>query len=215
MFADFFNNKIRKIREILPLVSPSDYLQSTHFCFESFEPVTCEYVIKLIKTSPSKSCVLDPIPTVLLKQCTDVIAPTIAHITNVSLMSGEFPKTCKSAIVRPLMKKCELDSNLLKNYRPVSNLSFLSKHIETSVSCQLNPFIPSSEQPICQMSVNREGRSTETALLKVLNDVLCSLDKRDDVILIMLDLSAAFDTIDHDILLHRLLHRLRHRFGIT
>ena len=99
--------------------------------------------------------------------------------------------------------KPSLDHNNLKNYRPVSNLSLLSKILEKK--SQLSAYLLSSNnlffsaQPAC-----RAGHSTETALLKVVNDILRALDDGNISVLTLLDLSAAFDTIDHNILLDRL-----------
>ena len=92
----------------------------------------------------------------------------------------------------------------LKNYRPVSNLSFISKLVERVVARQLmdyltaNPFVPKFQ------SAYRRYHSTETAMLKVLSDVLLAADNQKVTLLALLDLSAAFDCVDHDILLHRL-----------
>ena len=146
---------------------------------------------------------------VLLKQCLHQIAPTITHIINSSLANGIFPHSCKSAIVRPLLKKPGLDSNALKNYRPVSNLPYLSKLIEKAALLQINSYLCNNNLYAKSQSAYREAHSTETALVRVQNDVLRALDRRNEVILILLDLSAAFDTIDHNILIHRLRCRFR------
>ena len=102
------------------------------------------------------------------------------------------------------MKKAGLDSDILKNYRPVSNLTFISKVIENVISGRLNEHLINNSLFDPLQSVYRDKHSTETALIKVQNDILSALDADSSAILLNLDLSAALDTIDHDILLSRL-----------
>ena len=107
-----------------------------------------------------------------------------------------FPLHWKRALVRPLLKKEGLDP-VFKNYRPVSNLAYASKLEETVVAKQLQHYLFSNDLfPVLQ-SAYRPNHSTETALLKVTNDILLNMnDQR--VTLLLLDLSAVFDTVDHD-----------------
>ena len=100
----------------------------------------------------------------------------------------------------PLQKKPSLDRNILKNYRPVSNLSFISKLIEKVVAKQLNEFISREGLLNVNQSAYKSSHSTETALLKIQNDIAFSMDSGKAVALTLLDLSAAFDTIDHSLL---------------
>ena len=104
------------------------------------------------------------------------------------------------AYVTPLHKKPSLDRNILKNYRPVSNLSFISKLIEKVVAKQLNEFILHKGLLNANQSAYKSSHSTETALLKIQNDIALSVDSGKAVALTLLDLSAAFDTIDHSLL---------------
>jgi hypothetical protein len=110
----------------------------------------------------------------------------------------------KQALVTPLLKKPSLDCQLLKNYRPVSNLSFISKVLERVVASRLNQYMEDNHLQEQLQSAYKSGHSTETALVRIQNDILSSVDKQGLVILVLLDLSAAFDTIDHDVLLTRL-----------
>ena len=146
----------------------------------------------------------------LVKDCIDVLSPLLTSIVNSSLQSGVFPDDCKLAIIRPLIKRLGLDANALKNYRPVSNCGFLDKLLENVVLRQLHPYVHGAGLYGKCQSAYREAHSTETALLRVHNDVMRSLDRQTDVVLLLLDLSAAFDTIDHGIL----LNKLHYRFGI-
>ena len=207
-FINFFNNKISQIRENL-LQSPADtpiHLQNinpnfTGQTFEYFSSVTEQDVRKIIHSSPSKSCALDPIPTWLLKQCEDQLIPVLTLIINASLSTAEFSDELKKAFVTPLIKKAILDCEILKNYRPVSNLSFLSKLIERIVCVQLIDHLKNNDLYEVFQSAYRQLHSTETALLRVQSDLLNAVDSHGGAILVLLDLSAAFDTIDHDILL--------------
>ena len=97
-----------------------------------------------------------------------------------------------------------MDPNVLKNFRPVSNLPFLSKILEDIVLKRLLVHLDSNELNELYQSAYKKFHSTETALLKVFNDIACKLDDKKVVLLSLLDLSAAFDTIDHTILLNRL-----------
>ena len=136
--------------------------------------------------------------------------PCITSIVNESLASGSFPSIFKTALVKPLLKKASLDRDELKNYRPVSNLSFLSKLTEKIVLSQLTKYLNENKLFSPNQSAYRPHHSTETALLKITSDLLTAMDQGQVSILTLLDLSAAFDTIDHDIL----LRRLEHVFGI-
>ncbi|WP_419637627.1 reverse transcriptase domain-containing protein, partial [Thiolapillus sp.] len=168
-------------------------------------------VRKMILKSSPKSCELDPMPTSLLFECIDEVVPAITHVVNESFLSGTFPSMFKTAIVKPLLKKPSLDQDDLKNYRPVSNLSFLSKVAEKLVLSQLSEYLNANQLFSPVQSAYRPNHSTETALVKIVNDLLLALDDGKVSVLTLLDLSAAFDTIDHNIL----LHRLEHAFGIT
>ena len=130
--------------------------------------------------------------------------PIITNIVNVSMCTGNFPSTLKNAIVTPILKKPSLDPNVLKNYRPISNIQFISKVIENIVATRYKDYLSSNKLSEPLQSAYRQGHSTETALLKVKNDFMHELDEGRVVLLVMLDLTAAFDTIDHATLIHRL-----------
>ena len=169
-----------------------------------FEPVTPAFVKNIILSSPPKSCDLDPIPSSLLTCHIDSIIESITEIINVSLCTGEVPSSFKHALVSPLLKKSDLDPEILKNYRPVSNLSFISKILEKVVCHQINEHLHFNDLLECNQSAYRKKHNTETAILKIFNDLLMAADNKNISILVLLDLSAAFDTIDHRILLKRL-----------
>ena len=176
--------------------------QSDFNVLRDFVPLSPDDVTRLAKASPSSSCQLDPIPTFLLKKYLQPLAPSIAKIINLSLSSGSFPAALKHALVKPLLKKADMDREVLANYRPVSNTPFLSKLIERAVAWQLldqvNDILPERQ------SAYRPNFSTETSLLCLFDDLLRAADDSDGTALLFLDLSAAFDTIDHRVLLDRL-----------
>ena len=124
---------------------------------------------------------------------------------NKSLSSSIVPQCFKHAFVKPLLKKASLDPSCLKHYRPVSNLPFLSKVLERIVLKQFLPHLQSHSLLEPFESAYRKCHSTETALLRVVNDLLQTSDSGCVSISTLLDLSAAFDTIDHTILITRLL----------
>ena len=118
----------------------------------------------------SKSCDLDPIPTNILKALLDNLIKPLTTIINLSLESGTFPLSFKEAHVTPLLKKSNLSVNKLKNYRPVSDLSFISRIIEKVVSNRLQAHINSNKfnNPM-QSAYHQKFHSTETALLRHLS----------------------------------------------
>ena len=125
----------------------------------------------------------------------------ITKLVNYSIIDGSFPSAFKRAVVTPLIKKASLPRNDLKNYRPVSSLCFLSKLVERVVAKQLTSHINKNKLDNPHQSAYKPGHSTETALLSIKNEVHLSLARGEATALVLLDLSAAFDTIDHNILL--------------
>ena len=210
-FSLYFIDKISSIRSKLDCISNSmpDFDCFNGIKMHCFEPVSIETVKNVILSSSPKSCFLDPIPTSLLFTHIDNIVESITTIINDSLSSGIVPSSFKHALVKPLLKKCNLDNEVLKNYRPVSNLSFISKILEKIVSIQINKHLSTNKLLESHQSAYRKHHNTETALLKIFNDLLLSADQKKISVLVLLDLSAAFDTIDHTIL----VERLRTTFG--
>ena len=151
---------------------------------------------------------LDPIPTWLIKESRSELLPVMTNIINSSLRSSQVSESMKSAIVTPLLKKSTLNPGILKNYRPVSNLSYISKLLEKVVAWRPTDYMTENNLHKHLYSAYKPGHSTETALVKVQSDVLTSIDQHGVVIMVMLDLSAAFDTIDHDTLFSRMENTL-------
>ena len=123
---------------------------------------------------------------------------------NRSLNAGHFPDVFRHAFVTPVVKKPGFDAADASSYRPISNLSVLSKLLERLVVRQILNYLTSADLLPSLQSGFREGHSTETAVVRVLSDILHAVDCGDVAALVLLDLSAAFDTVDHDILLQRL-----------
>ena len=219
-FSEFFEGKIDRIMLDLKTKRqsiPTDLYQQcieekfkTTCRMSNFIPVSNDEINDIIRTAPPKHCELDPLPTNIMKEHKDILAHPITRIVNVSLNTGCFSLKLKEAILRPLIKNIKLEP-ILNNYRPVSNLSYLSKLIERIVCKQLTRYTNSTGQMESYQSAYREHSSTETALLKIKADILDAVDKKEVMCLVMLDLSSAFDTISHELL----LKRLKYRFGIT
>ena len=122
--------------------------------------------------SPTKSCALDHVPTFLLKELIDVLLPFITAMVNASLREGRLPVSQKHAIISPLVKKPGLDCDEMRNYRPVSNLIFMSKVVERVVCRQMTSYPTSSGLMPLLQSAYRQYHSTETALVRVISDIL-------------------------------------------
>ena len=213
-FGEFFHQMIQDIRSTLDkaVLQPRSTQMDTplSYCMNTFSNVSSDSLFKLIQNSPSKSCKLDALPTELLKSCSGVLLKHITFAINLSLSSGQFPRQFKNAIITPLLKKPGLDP-VLSNYWPISNLPFLSKLLERVAASQLLDYMHSNSLFEPLQSAYWKFHSTETALLKIQNDVLCSMDHGGVTLLVLLDLSAAFDTVDH----HLLLSRLKTKLGLS
>jgi len=121
-----------------------------------------------------------------------------------SLEHGVLPLKMKAAHITPTLKKADLDPAEAKSYRLISNLSVLSKLLERLVAQQLATYLRDNSLLLDRQSAYRVHQSTEMAMLRVLADILLALDFGSLAVLTLLDLSAAFDSVDHDILLRRL-----------
>lgn len=209
-FADFFADKVDSVRRSTASTPLQQISATASHSLHDWTPVTPSDVVKLIGAAANKTCQLDPVPTWLVKRFSSLLAPFITLFFNRSLATGCFPGQFKHAVVIPLQKKGAVDGTQLKNYRPVSNLPFLAKLLERVVQTQLQSYLIAHDAMPKHQSAYRRGHSTETALIKIFNDLLQAADKGQVSALCLLDLTAAFDTVDHEVL----ISRLERRFGL-
>ena len=210
-FAGFFHDKIDNIRSRFNTTAPYKPEEKCDVpLLNKFMPISATRLEKTITSMPSKTCALDIMPTARLKEVLRTIPLSITHIVNKSLDQGEFYTGWKEALVKPLVKKRILGTTMT-NYRPVSNLQFISKIVEKvtldqfTQHCNRNSLLPNYQ------SAYRQYYGCETSLVKLVNDILWAMEKQLVTVVGILDLSAAFDTVDHDLL----LEVLENRFGIA
>jgi len=166
-FLDFFNKKVEAVRKETGQGPATTLLPPTTTTMNCFQPYTEADIAKVITAAPSKSCELDAMPTDILKQFLPVLLPYITKMCNASLREGIFPTSQRSTIVTPRLKKAGSDSADVRNYRPISNLTFMSKVVERLVCRQLVAYLEQNGLLPDLQSAYRRCRLTDTAVLKV------------------------------------------------
>ena len=208
-FADYFMNKIQSIRDSLDTHSKYSAPPGNAWNFSAFEPLSTSDVTEIILGMKTKSCGIDPIPMKLIKEILPSVIEPITKIVNTSLQQGIFSKHWKTAVIRPLLKKIGLELTTSK-YRQVSNLTFLSKVVQKVALNQLVAHFDNNNLMPDYQSAYRANQSCETVILKIVNDSLWAMENEYVTAMVTIDLSGAFNTVDHDIL----LNTLHCKFGI-
>ena len=181
------------------------YLKSKPKSVFGFNSVSTDDVQKIIyKLKKKSSTGHDGISTKLLQRLCPIIAMPLTSIINQSLYTGIFPENLKLAKVLPLFKKG--DNQLFNNYRPISLLPSISKVFERVVFNQLYSYFDENGLFYRSQYGFRKGHSTQFACVEFVDKMLQELDKKKIPITIFIDLSKAFDTLNHDIMLHKLSH---------
>lgn len=205
----FFIDKIASIRNDLDNSTQTNYsdmftnhlaIAKTVIKLNEFKSLGESDVAKIVKSVNNTYCCLDPFNYKKVPSVIPSLTPLITSIINKCFSTGIFPTSEKMAIVKPLLKKPSLNINEWKNLRPVSHITFLSKCIEKAILDQLLPQLSESKQISDFQSAYRHHHSTETALCRIYNDLIYNIQNGHPSLLILLDLSAAFDTIDHNLL---------------
>ena len=207
-FAQFFDSKIARIRSSIISVGPPSAATPVSTVtldqpLTNFSSASVSEVRAIISTAPSKQCSLDVLPTWLIKDLLPLFVPFITSIINRSLAESTVPDVFKEAVVTPILKKPSLCPEDFASYRPISNLNFISKVVEKVVASRIIEHLGCNNLLEPLQSGYRRYHSTETALAKVYNDLSVALDQGKACLLVLLDLSSAFDTIDHSLLLER------------
>ena len=210
-FNNYFQEKIDKIRSNFAIPEPDDEVYK-HFSgchLSQFEPTTIAEIKEILKESGFKCSSNDLLPATILNDNYDIFFPHISDLVNLSLSSGSIDGV-KLAHITPLIKGSSLDHSNFKNYRPISNLSFIGKLIERVV-LRLNDHLRLNNLNIPFQSAYKQGHSTETLLICIVNDLLIASSENKATIVMLLDLSAAFDTVDHN----KLINIIKHKIGVT
>lgn len=197
-FASFFSDKVTAIVDSFPPIQRTEYIPSfDDLQFNIFDQITAVDLNKMsIKCSSA-----DPAPTNFVRKVLPSLVPTMVEMINSSFTTGVFPNALKDATLIPIIKDKKADVNQLKNYRPISLLSYISKVLEGLAAKQLSNYIVGHNLGNLRQSAYKTGHSVETTLLALQSELLEVLDRGNVAFLVLMDLSAAFDTVNHDLLI--------------
>lgn len=187
-FLNFLIEKVSSSRTSItfPAYDPS-ILVPCSAIFDEFEPVTMSLLQEIVGHLKPSGSPSDAVPPRLFKEVFPSVGPSVLAVINSSLHSAVFPRMFKHAVVQPLIKKPALDPTIPANFRPISKLPFLSKSLEKIVYSQLMAFLEKHNILETFQSGFKNLHSTESALLKVFNDIFLATDSGDNVILVLLD----------------------------
>ena len=211
-FNKYYIEKVENLRKTIPPATekvdiPIDKFEGT--VLDIFQPTTEEEIEELITECGIKTSTEDPIPADILKLIIDEALPCLTMLVNKSLAEGSMDGV-KQSVIDPLLKKSGLDSDNKNNYRPVNNLVFFSKLVERVVLRRLDSHMTVNNLHCDAQFGYKKYHSTETMMLGMMNDVLNGFDDNKCTIILFLDLSAAFDTID----IEQLLNILSEEIGV-
>ena len=207
-FNQFFSYKVRNIVMKLPVVSSDLHIESTRkSLWSEFCPITPQQLHDVCNDLSNSVSPVDIVPAIYLKKLIGWNVEFFTDLINCVLTSGVFPNILKTGVIRPLLKP-GLDKDVMNSYRPITNLPSLSKVIEKQVLEQLNEHLTKNNLWPKYQSAYRKGYSTETGLLYCSHKIYSKIDSGKSLYVISLDFSAAFDTIDHQLLLTILEQKL-------
>ena len=179
---------------------PRSYPESEQFIFETVDTEEIKQIVSSMPTN--KFPEIDQISMRVIKDSFPLILPTITSIFNTSLVSGIFPRDWKMAVIEPIPKNA--DHEQANNNRRISRLPILSKVCERTVHNQLIPYLDTKQRLYSQQDGNRRFHSTETSLIETTDSILNAIDEKKLTAVVLLEMSKAFDSIDHEILLLKL-----------
>ena len=214
IFKDFFTNLAANLLEKLPNPSNKFGINSVKLYYEkkfltdksfSFKKVKEDIIIKILeKTNISKAAGIDTLGGRFLKDGIPILALPITQLCNLSILLSVFPEKCKTAKLKPLFKKGS--STEPKNYRPISLLPLISKLIEKVIHDQTQEFLVENKILYKYQSGFRGNHSTDSCLSYLNDKILQGFDSGKITGMILIDLQKAFDTIDHEILLKKMIY---------
>jgi len=186
IISQFFHDKVDAVRQNMAgAPEPTFSTVRAGASLVSFTPVIVEDVVSAISRLPNKSSAADPLPVSVMKLVAEEIAPFLTELFNCSMSAGHFPVAFKEAFITPALKKPGLDVTNVQSYRPISNLPVVSKLLEQIAARQLNSYLTSSNLLLSLQSGFRHGHSTETAVLRVLSNLLVAVDGGDVAALVL------------------------------
>ena len=177
---------------------------TTASSFTTFRCITIEELKTVLQMINKKTCSLDPAPTKIIFDHMETLKCVFLQMVNTTIKYSEFPDPLKQAEVTPILKQSKLDPEELKSFRPVSSIPFASKLIERVMYTQLDEHLEENNLYAFYQSAYRKHYSCESALTKLTDDLQKINNSGDDSVLVLLDCSSAFDTVDHQILLQKL-----------
>ena len=211
-FNNFYSNKVQQIRDNIESSNlEKDFRQNfSGLTMQSLMPTTVDELRGILKDMGIKTSSQDPLPGSLCKDIIEDLLPYFCDLVNKSMSTGSM-EGIKDCVIIPLLKKSGLDPETLKNYRPVTNEVFISKLSEKVVSIRLFEHMSLNKLHSKFQHGYKVFHGCETLLLKLVNDVLIGFDSNSGTILLLIYLSAAFDTVD----IAKLLDILEKDIGIT